>query len=233
MKIYTRAVVVGAGAIIALGMVTACSSGTQKVTSSAGMTTASTVAPMPTSATFMADTPEADGETMTMAIAIEGDTVVAYTTNGTNDEAYFFGTQKGGQMNLMSMYGDNLNASFDGKNVSGEVTMNEADAAPVKFTAPSVVAPAGLYTAAHDKSRATWVVRPDHTMTGVMDNSAPGDHKVTDAAMARDEAFKDEVRQMRLDRQLQQAPHMDYGTWSMHMGESAVTAVRISGDMSF
>jgi hypothetical protein len=131
------------------------------------------------------------------------------------------------------MYGDEVKASFDGTNVTGEMTMNETDATPLKFAASSVAAPAGIYTATHDTARATWVVRPDHTMTGVMDNSAPGDHKVTDAAMAREQAFKDQVRQMRQDRPLQPAPPMTYGTWSMDMNGSTVTAVRVTGDMSF
>jgi hypothetical protein len=219
MRKYTRiALVVGAGAVIALGMLTAPTS---------------TAAPMPSSATFIADVPKANGATMTLAVTIEGDQVVAYATNGTNDEAYFFGTQKDGQMDLMSMYGDNLNASFDGTTLNGAVTMNETDAAPLKFAASSVAAPAGLYTATHDTARANWVVRPDHSMTGVMDNSAPGDHKVTDAIMAREQAFKDQVRQMRLARQLQPAPPMTYGTWSMNMNGSTVTAVRVTGNMSF
>ena len=219
MRKYTRAaLVMGAGAMIALGMLTAPTS---------------TAAPMPPSATYIADMPENEGATMTMAVTVDGDNVVAYATNGTNDEAYFFGTQRDGQMDLMSMYGDNLKASFDGATLNGEVTMNETDAAPLKFAASSVAAPAGLYTATHDTARASWVVRPDHTMTGVMDNSAPGDHKVTDAVMAREQAFKDEVRQMRLDRQLQPAPPMTYGNWSMNMNGSTVTAVRVTGDMSF
>ena len=37
--------------------------------------------------------------------------------------------------------------------------------------------------------------------SGVMDNSAPGDHKVTDAIAEREMAFRDWVRQMRIDRQ--------------------------------
>ena len=228
MKKYTRALVAGAFAVIALGMLTACSSGSQEAASST-----STAAPMPSSATFIADVPETNGETMTMAITVEGEKVVAYATNGINDEAYFFGSQKDGQMDLMSMYGDNLKGSFDGGKLNGEVTMNEPNITPVKFAAPSVAAPAGLYTAAHGNARATWVLRPDHTMTGVMDNSAPGDHKVTDAIMAHDQAFMDKVRQMRLDRQLQQAPQMTYGTWSMPMNGSTVTAVRVTGNMSF
>jgi hypothetical protein len=228
MKKHTRARVAGAFAVIALGTLTACSSGSQQAASST-----STAAPMPSSATFIADVPESNGQTMTMAVTVEGEKVVAYATNGTNDEAYFFGSQKDGHMDLMSMYGDNLKASFDGGRLSGEVTMNEPNVSPVKFAASSVAAPAGLYTAAHDTARATWVVRPDHTMAGVMDNSAPGDHKVTDAIMARDQAFKDKVRQMRLGRQLQQAPQMTYGKWSMPMDGSTVTAVRVTGNMSF
>jgi len=37
--------------------------------------------------------------------------------------------------------------------------------------------------------------------TGVMDNSAPGDHKVTDAISEQEMAFQDWIRQMRIDRQ--------------------------------
>ena len=231
MRNHTRVLMVGAGAAVALGMLTACSSGAQDVASSPG--TSGTAAPMPSSATFIADVPEANGQLLTMAVTVEGDKVVAYATDGTNDEAYFFGTQTDGEMDLMSMYGDNLKGSFDGGKLNGEVTMNEPQAAPVAFAASTVAAPAGLYTAAQGNARATFVVRPDRTMTGVMDNSAPGDHKVTDAIMARDQAFKDKVREMRLDRQMQRAPQMTYGTWSMQMNGSTVTAVRVTGDMSF
>ncbi len=218
----------GSCAIVALGLLTACSSGVKDQPSST-----STPAAMPTSASFVADVPEQGGETMTMAVTVDGSNVVAYATNGANDEAYFFGTQKGGHMDLMSMYGDNLKASFADGMLTGEVTMNETRVAPVKFAAPSVAAPAGLYTATHDTARASWVVRPDHTMTGVMDNSAPGNHKVTDAVMARSQEFKDSVRQRRLDRQLHQVPQMTFGTWSAPMGSSTMHAVRVTGDMSF
>ena len=43
--------------------------------------------PMPSSATFIADMPEKDGRTKTMATAAAGDEALAYTTNGANDEA--------------------------------------------------------------------------------------------------------------------------------------------------
>jgi hypothetical protein len=55
----------------------------------------------------------------------------------------------------------------------------------------------------------------------------------TSSIMAREQEFKDRVRQMRQDRQLQPAPQMTYGTWSMDMNGSTVTAVRVTGDMSF
>ena len=40
---------------------------------------------------------------------------------------------------------------------------------------------------------------------GVMDNSAPGDHKVTDAIAEQEMAFQDWIRQMRIDRQSHRA----------------------------
>jgi hypothetical protein len=229
---HTRALVMSASAIIALGALTACSSGTPVTTATSATT--GVVAAMPAKATFIAEMPAAQGAPMTtMAITVEGEKVVAYATNGTNNEAYFFGTQKDGQMDVESMYADHLKASFDGQKVSGVIVMNENGASPEKFAASPVAAPAGIYTAAHGSSRATWVVRPDHAMVGVMDNSAPGDHKVTDAIAAQDQQFKDKVRQMRLDRQMRPAPQMTYGTWSMDMHGKTVTAVPVTGDMTF
>ncbi len=188
---------------------------------------------MPASATFIADVPDQAGEPMTVAITAENEKVVAYATNGIDDDAYFFGTQRDGQMRLMSMYGDELTASFDGTEIDGEVTMNETDAKPLKFAALPVQAPAGMYTANVGTARATYVVRSNGTATGVMDNSAPGDHKVTDAIMQNELAFKDSVREMRLDRQTQQAPQLNTNTMKTDMGGQRVTAVRVTGDMSF
>lgn len=234
MQKYTRALAVAAGAVIAMGMFAACSSGTTEETPTASETTG-TPAAMPESATFIADMPEPDGETMTMtmAIAVEGDKVVAYATNGTNDEAYFLGTQKDGQMDLMSMYGDTLKAKFDGGKVDGEITMNETNARPVKFAASSVAAPAGMYTATHGNSRATWVVRPDHTMVGMMEKNTRGHLTVADANRANDRAFMDNVRQMRLDRQMQQAPQMQMDTMEVDMDGTMVRATRVTGSSSF
>ena len=188
---------------------------------------------MPEMADFIAEVKKPNGSTMTMAIAVEGENVVAYATNGTNNEAYFFGTQKDGQMELMSMYADEIKASFDGSNINGEMAMNDEGATVQKFAATRVQAPAGMYTAARGNSRATWIVRPNNTTVGVMDNSAPGDHKVTDAIAAKDQAFKDSVRQKRLDRQLQQAPQLQMDTMEADMNGSMMPVTRVTGNMSF
>ncbi len=229
---YTRMLAVGAGAVMAVGVLAACSSGATQ-NAAPGAAASDTAVAMPSAATYIADVAEADGSTMTMAITVKDDRVVAYATNGVDDDAYFFGTQHDGKMDLVSQYGDDLTASFDGTDVKGELAMNEPDTAAVEFAAAPVVAPAGLYTATNGQARASFVVRPNRTMTGVMNNSAPGDHKVTDAIAAKDQGFKDSVRKMRLDRQMQQAPQMTYGTWSMTMDGKKVTAVRVTGDMSF
>jgi hypothetical protein len=151
MKKYARALMVGVGAVLALGTFTACSSGTteQAATTTETTTTAATTtaAAMPEMADFISEVKKPDGSTMTMAIAVEGENVVAYATNGTNNETYLFGTQKDGQMELMSMYADEVKASFDGSNINGEMAMNEEGATVQKFTATRVQAPAGMYTA--------------------------------------------------------------------------------------
>ena len=236
MNKYTRALMVGVGAVLALGTFTACSSGTteQAATTTRAPTppATSTAAAMPEMADFIAEVQKPDGSTMTMAIAVEGENVVAYATNGTNNEAYFFGTQKDGQIELMSMYADEVKASFDGSNINGEMAMNDEGATVQKLPATWVQAPAGMYTAARGNSRATWIVRPNNTTVGVMDNSAPGDHKVTDANAAKDQAFKDSVRQKRetgrsAGRQLQ----MD--TMEADMNGSMMPVTRVTGSMSF
>ena len=225
----TRGRTAAAAVVAAVGVITACSTGL----SEASATPTSTAPAMPASATFIADVPDQAGETMTMAITAENEKIVAYATNGIDDDAYFFGTQRDGQMRLMSMYGDELTASFDGKEIDGEVTMNEPDAKPLKFAALRVEAPAGMYTANVGTARATYVVRSNGTAAGVMDNSAPGDHKVTDEIMRNEQVFKDSVREMRLGRQMQQAPQLNTNTMKTDMGGQQVTAVRVTGDMSF
>ena len=128
---------------------------------------------MPSGATYIADMPADAAEAMTLAVTVDGDRVVAYGTNGSDEEAWFFGTQRGGRIDMMSMYADRVQATYDGATLTGTLTMN-GDGNPHAFTAAAAPAPAGIYTATMDGARASWVVRPDRTITGVMDNSAPG-----------------------------------------------------------
>ncbi|HRD12105.1 MAG TPA: hypothetical protein PLI79_09620 [Mycobacterium sp.] len=187
---------------------------------------------MPSGATYIADMPADAAEAMTLAVTVDGDRVVAYGTNGSDEEAWFFGTQRGGRIDMMSMYADRVQAAYDGATLTGTLTMN-GDGNPHAFTAAAAPAPAGIYTATMDGARASWVVRPDRTITGVMDNSAPGDHKVSDAQAAASRQYQEQVRQMRLDQQMQQAPPMHYGTWSTVIHDRPVTATPVSGAMRF
>ncbi|HTY27780.1 MAG TPA: hypothetical protein VMD51_06495 [Mycobacterium sp.] len=187
---------------------------------------------MPAEATYIADMTAGPADPMTVAVTVDNDKVVAYATNGSNEEAWFFGSQKAGQIDMTSMYADRIKAVYDGATLRGTLTMN-GDASPHEFSAAAAPAPAGIYTATMDGSRASWVVRPDRTITGVMDNSAPGDHKVTDALAAQQQQYRDQVRQMRLEQQMQQAPPMQYGTWTTVIHDIPVTATPVSGAMRF
>ena len=187
---------------------------------------------MPQSGTFVADMAEPDGNTMALGIAVEGEMVTAYATDGTSDEAVFMGTQSNGTMTLTSPYQDQLTASFDGSNVNGTITMNEPNAQPHNFSASLVSAPAGIYTAAAGDSRTTWVVRPNQTMVGMMMPNSKRDREVIDQINAEQQEFKDKVRQMRLERQMQPAPQMTYGTWQTTMNGTTMTAVPVTGGMT-
>jgi hypothetical protein len=187
---------------------------------------------MPADATYIADMAEGQAQPMTLAVTVDNDKVVAYATNGSNEEAWFFGSQSAGKVDMSSMYADRIQATYDGRTLHGTLTMN-GDTAPHEFSAAAAAAPAGIYTAVMDGARASWVVRPDRTITGVMDNSAPGDHKVTDALGAQQQQYRDQVRQMRLDQQMQQAPPMQYGTWTAMIHDVPVTATPVNGAMRF
>ena len=50
---------------------------------------------------------------------------------------------------------------------------------------------------------------------------------------AKEQAFKDRVRQMRLDRQLQQAPQLQMDTMEADMNGSMMPVTRVTGSMSF
>lgn len=129
-------------------------------------------------------------------------------------------------MNLTSKYQDSLTASFDGTDVVGELTMNDVG---YSFSAAAVPAPAGMYTAEAGGVRASWVVRPDDTVTGVQFRRS-NDSDVADLVLANEQKFRDQVRQRRLARQLQQAPALQLGTWRSTVNGVPVVADIVNGN---
>lgn len=166
MRKQLSPLVAGISALAAFGTLSACSGGssTEATSSSAATPTTTAEAQFPASARYMADMTAADGKKMTIGISVDGSSVAAYACNGIDDEAWFFGDQADGDIDLKSRFRDTLEAEFNGKEVTGEVTMNGVD---FDFTATSVSGVAGMYTAESNGVRASWVVRPDGTATGV------------------------------------------------------------------
>ena len=223
MNKYNRTLVLAAGAIAAVSTLPVSS------LANAAPPAGDTVA-FPESGSYIADLPGRDGMTMTMAITVDGDNVAAYATNGVNDEAYFTGTEQNGSIDLTSTYQDHVTGAFDGSTVNGTLTMNDVTQS---FVAPTVSAPAGIYTTALGDARASWVVRPDHTMMGTQDRMSRRDDELIGQILQDQQDSPDEVRQMRIDRQLQPAPPMMYGTWHVDMNGTPMTAVPVTGNMTF
>src|SRR3954447_22060519 len=168
MKKHLRTLMVGVSALLALGTLSACSGGktTEATHTSEAVTTppAATAKPFPQSARYVADMKAADGKTMTIGISVEGDSIAAYACNGTDDEAWFFGNQADGKLDVKSRFRDTLAAEFNGTDVAGDLTMNGV---AYKFTAAPVSGAAGMYTADFEGVRASWVVRQDGSAMGV------------------------------------------------------------------
>lgn len=166
MRNHTRSLLVGISAFVALGTLSGCSGGTSTDAPSPEQPAPATSvdAQFPSSARYMADMVAPDGQTMTIGISVDGSEIAAYACNGTDDEAWFFGNQTDGAIDVESRFRDTLQAQFNGAAVTGEVTMNDVD---YDFTANAVTGLAGMYTAESDGVRASWVVRPDGSATGV------------------------------------------------------------------
>jgi len=214
-------------ATVALGTVTACSGGsTPTANSPTPSSSTAAVKDFPQSAHYIADMPMADGKTMTIGVAVEGDKIAAYACDGSKDEAWFFGTQKDGALDITSKYQDSLKASFDGNAVVGQLKMDDVN---YSFTAASVALPSAMYTAAANGVRASWVVRPDNTITGVQFKISK-DSDTSDLVQANEQAFRDQVRQRRQARLLQPAPPLELGTWRSTINGVPVTAIRVDGD---
>jgi hypothetical protein len=206
MKNHLRTLIVGVSALLALGTLSACSGGTSTEAKSTPAPAPATIeAPTPTafpqSARYIADMKAADGKTMTIGISVDGADIAAYACNGTDDEAWFFGNQTDGKIDITSRFKDTLTASFDGTDVEGDLTMNGT---PYKFNAAPVSGVAGMYTAAVEGVRASWVVREDGSAIGVQFNGGVSgrDFEQAELQQLNEQQFRNGVRNK---RQLQQA----------------------------
>lgn len=209
MKKHLRTLLVGVSALVALGTLSACSGGTStEATSSpapAPATTTATESAFPQSARYVADMKAADGKTMTIGISVDGAEVAAYACNGTDDEAWFFGNQTGGKIDITSRFRDTLTAQVDGTDVKGDLTMNGV---AYQFTAAPVSGEAGMYTADLDGVRASWVVREDLSAIGVQFDPSTGQKlEESDLQQLNAEQFRTQVRN---SRQLQQASQIEF-----------------------
>jgi len=186
MRSHTPALLVGTAAMLVL---TACSGGAN---TTATVSPPAAEASFPQSGKYIADMPAAGGKTMTLGIAVDGDRVAAYACNGVDDEAWFFGDQAEGRIDITGKFRDTLSASVDGTDVVGDLTMNGV---AYRFTAAPVSAPAGMYTGEVRGVRATWVVRPGDSATGVQHD--PGPEPTVDVKALSSKEFRDRIRNTR------------------------------------
>lgn len=220
MKKYTRTLILGVSAIIALGTLSACSDSSEAPATE-------TTAAFPASAKYIADMPANDGKTLTLGIAVDGDQVAAYACDGSTDEAWFFGDQTDGTIDITGKFRDTLRASFNGTDVVGDLTMNGVG---YEFTAPAVAAPAGMYTAELNGVRSSWVVREDQSATGVQFGGGSGDDDdgAFEQQQLQDQEFRNSVRNKRL---LQRAAPL--GNMSSTINGEDVDAIVVTGNTRF
>jgi len=184
-----------------------------------------TAAPFPQSANYIADMPAANGKTMTIGIAVDGTEVAAYACNGVDDEAWFFGNQTDGNIDITGRFRDTLKASFNGTDVVGDLTMNGV---PYQFTARPAQPPAGVYTADLEGVRASWVVRADGSATGVQNNGSD-DSDVAEAVIANEQRFRDEVRNRRKLQAAAQITQLQNRSARSTINGNPVDAVQVNG----
>jgi hypothetical protein len=234
MRKHLRTLLIGASAMIALGALSACSSGTStEATSSQASSSAApaTAAPFPESARYMADM-EKDGKKMTIGISVDGDDITAYACNGVDDEAWFFGNQADGAIDITSKFRDTLKASFTGSDVKGDLTMNGVNYA---FTAAAVSDPAGMYSASLDGVRASWIVRPDGSVTGVQFNGGITGRDFEQAELQQLNAiqFQNQIRNKRILQQADQSVNLSNRKLTSKINGKAVTADLVTGNTRF
>jgi hypothetical protein len=232
MRKTLRTLFVGLLALFALGTLAACSGGTAtEASSSQSSSTTSGPAPFPQSARFMADM-EKDGKKMAIGISVDGADITAYACNGVDDEAWFFGNQADGAIDIENKFRDTLNASFNGDDLKGDLTMNGVT---YTFTAARVSAPAGMYTADLDGSRASWIVRPDGSVTGVQFNGGISGRDFEQAELQQLNAaqFQAQVRNKRILQQADQQVKLSNGTLTSRINGRDVTGNVVRGNTRF
>jgi hypothetical protein len=230
MKKHLRILLVAVSALIALGTLSACSSGktTEATPTSEAVTTPpATATPFPQSARYIADMKAADGKTMTIGISVDGASIAAYACNGTDDEAWFFGNQTDGKIDVKSRFRDTLKADFNGTDVAGDLTMNGV---AYKFTAAPASGVAGMYTADFDGVRASWVVRPDGSAIGVQFSPSTGQKlEQSDLQQLADEQFRSQVRNTRKLQAAQQIAKLQNGSMSSTINGHEVRPTLVTG----
>jgi hypothetical protein len=226
MGIIVRLLLLGLSTL-ALGVVAACTPSTQTSSPAPSAPTTSASAPaVPASATYVADM-EADGKKMTIGISVDGASVTAYACNGVDDEAWFFGNQTGGAIDLTSKFRDTLSASVVGDDVRGDLTMNGQK---FPFTAVPVGPPAGVFTAVQDNVRSTWILRADGSAIGVQLTGISGrDFEQAELQQLRDDQFRAQVRNKRQLQQAAQLQRLQNGRVSSTINGKPVSPTRVTG----
>lgn len=230
LKTMTRILLVGIGAGLALAILSACSGGSSSpppTQADTATTTSAAAQPFPQSGRYVADMTSPDGKAMTIGISVDGAQVAAYACNGTDDEAWFFGDQTDGTIDLESRFRDTLTARFDGTAVEGDLAMNGVT---YRFTAAPVSGEAGVYTAEKDGVRASWVVREDGSAVGVQfQTNSVGDITRSDIQQLNDSQFRAEIRNKRQLQQAQQITRLSNGAMRSTINGRDVTPTSVTG----
>ena len=232
MKTLLRTLLVMVAGLVVLGTLSACSGGSStEASSSSSPSPSSAPAPPPKAATYVADM-EADGKKMTIGISVDGDQIAAYACNGVDDEAWFFGTQTDGKVDVTNKFRDTLAASFAGSDLTGNVVMNGTN---YTFTAAAVADPAGVYTVDLDGIRSSWIVRPDGSVTGVQFNGGVTgrDFEQAELQQLNTAQFQAQVRNKRVLQQADQAVSLQNRTLTSKINGRSVTARTVTGTTRF
>ena len=234
MKTLLRTLIVMVAGLVVLGTLSACSGGSSTEASSSSSTSSSSAAApasLPKAATYVADM-EADGKKMTIGISVDGDQIAAYACNGVDDEAWFFGTQADGKIDVTNKFRDTLAASFAGSDLTGNVVMNGTN---YTFTAAAVADPAGVYTVDLDGIRSSWIVRPDGSVTGVQFNGGVTgrDFEQAELQQLNTAQFQAQVRNKRVLQQADQAVSLQNRTLTSKINGRSVTARTVTGTTRF